>query len=1220
MNTTSPGASAQGDNLLDLLCTTQAVRESLEALWAIDKRALTPLLRSYRQQVDRGHALADLQVSFANELQQRLEATLLHAFTSGESSSPSNAFLIIDSGPSGSPDLKRMRSSQESHDTLVNDTDSEDESLLSEASSAKKLQTVGEVKAINVDKTILNGLLASEPASIEPSTPSTPPTTPSQAISSLSLHTPHQSENTHAYTPLTARQFDTPRPTPYTRPPKAKAWSKDLLLSTPAKIPTILKSVKALCIADQPSLLGRLLPLGWLRQYEIARHMKPSGLLLWQDIEWDVFRQCQEAHPSQVSSLLGASNHQWYRMSAMRKSSWDDIDKADNISRCVVYTGFLQFDTSADPFAGEGHWSIKLGPPSSSASNRFYRKFDSERFLSLKLDVEGLSQSDRTRAMEQLQQVLAQPILFLGRLYEYLCEKDGRLICFATTVPGLQKTSLADLVSWHMPIDDASLNLSLTMSKFWSRLALGFSDTIQTVVFKPGQIKFDVPDGLPTINPASGRIMTDGCSMASVSCFTELSEILSTKRTACAVQARLGGAKGVWIIDPSGTGQEPFATVRNSQQKFSLASGKYDPQHWTLEVCKVVGGARNTNTKGTLNWQIIGVLQDGGVPAMAFVEIVNEFVKEEASHLMDWTNPARIWSSIATLGRVTAMRLNLLDDDDEEEPIMEMAGQQYSSGMPRDPYETCLKLLEAGFLPTNCPLLAHKVRFCLEQLLAPAQQKYRIPLESSAHLMAIPDPTGLLAPGEVFVRLSSGWRDRQTGIEMDVLSGQVLVARNPCVLPTDVQKVRARDIPELYVYTDLIVFSVQGSISTMELLSGGDFDGDMVYAYWDPRLVDAFHTADVRYASAPFSEDVCFDKDTRRVGNYLSLFDDVSMALQQYSIDDCLHSSMNFHLGIYHGFHVANMYYHGYRHEDSVYLAHMCSKLVDAPKQGLKLRSEVFQADRRRFSRLPIPRWYSDLRKARASKTKGSLLDALNVDEAKIGYAIAPKRHGQEMFVLDVIRDELQARKDAQLKAYKDKLDRLCEQRLDQDIASYWNTAERYARESSDNAYLSDLELVERYVKETFERQRECRKEARDIKSVKRSTFATPSRKDAREVTTSSAFFDSLCEPLVLQFRAWPGKDTFKSEIMRHALALNNQHLLLLKASCAYTLTYYRINEASYTDPAMGYSNDFCWRFCFDELCRLKADAVASKAGNRARTVIDGVYMGLKMDSRWAGR
>ena len=57
--------------------------------------------------------------------------------------------------------------------------------------------------------------------------------------------------------------------------------------------------------------------------------------------------------------------------------------------------------------------------------------------------------------------------------------------------------------------------------------------------------------------------------------------------------------------------------------------------------------------------------------------------------------------------------------------------------------------------------------------------------------------------------------------------------QNPALLPSDIQKLRAVNAPRLSHLTDVIVFSGKGLKSKVSLLSGGDYDGDMVFQYSD---------------------------------------------------------------------------------------------------------------------------------------------------------------------------------------------------------------------------------------------------------------------------------------------------------------------------------------------------------------------------------------------------
>lgn len=56
-----------------------------------------------------------------------------------------------------------------------------------------------------------------------------------------------------------------------------------------------------------------------------------------------------------------------------------------------------------------------------------------------------------------------------------------------------------------------------------------------------------------------------------------------------------------------------------------------------------------------------------------------------------------------------------------------------------------------------------------------------------------------------------------------MITGDVLVTRSPCVLPSDIRKVTAVDKLELRTYQDVVVFPRNGHRSLCGLLGGGDY-------------------------------------------------------------------------------------------------------------------------------------------------------------------------------------------------------------------------------------------------------------------------------------------------------------------------------------------------------------------------------------------------------------
>lgn len=108
------------------------------------------------------------------------------------------------------------------------------------------------------------------------------------------------------------------------------------------------------------------------------------------------------------------------------------------------------------------------------------------------------------------------------------------------------------------------------------------------------------------------------------------------------------------------------------------------------------------------------------------------------------------------------------------------------------------------------------------------ERRCRILIPKSRLLFGVCDPTaksgfaGRLKEGECFVRITQDGDGRAHTI----INTEVLVTRNPCLHPGDLQKFKAVDMPEFEHLVDCIVFSARGDRPSADLMSGGDLDGD----------------------------------------------------------------------------------------------------------------------------------------------------------------------------------------------------------------------------------------------------------------------------------------------------------------------------------------------------------------------------------------------------------
>jgi RNA dependent RNA polymerase. len=102
------------------------------------------------------------------------------------------------------------------------------------------------------------------------------------------------------------------------------------------------------------------------------------------------------------------------------------------------------------------------------------------------------------------------------------------------------------------------------------------------------------------------------------------------------------------------------------------------------------------------------------------------------------------------------------------------------------------------------------------------EQKCRILIPKSRLLFGVCDAWGVLKEGECAVKITL----EENGLPMALKNCEVLVTRNPCLHPGDLQKFRVVERPELSHLVDCIVFSTKGKRPAADMMSGGDLDGD----------------------------------------------------------------------------------------------------------------------------------------------------------------------------------------------------------------------------------------------------------------------------------------------------------------------------------------------------------------------------------------------------------
>ncbi|TKY85806.1 hypothetical protein EX895_005347 [Sporisorium graminicola] len=651
-------------------------------------------------------------------------------------------------------------------------------------------------------------------------------------------------------------------------------------------------------------------------------------------------------------------------------------------------------------------FGIKLFPPKLGGSCRFSRRFGSENILRIKIDPAIAKKAQRfpdkpkyREVQNEILHMFSRTIQIMDRQYRPFYCKDDTLFYFCIGTASKECPDrpefdcIWDLFNHHAPFAE---NTRLPWGKFVQRVQLGLSTSVPASVIEK---MTQVPDIFGESDPETGKRveMTDGAGCASLAVVRDIAQHLGYDSIPSAIQARVAGAKGVWYVDPAAERTLPNETavrwieLRDSQIKIRYSESK--PLDLSQQVVDLLGPCR-TFAPSTLSKQIILVLQSNGVPISTFADMQRAQLQTIAEEVCNWQGPSdtvrmRLAAVVERLCKVeslkakrstesaehraqgmesqrsgsSANRSQGFGDDDHREIFFGHNGRHLWNGMPLSKYERAYEMLLSGFHPEKCAYLADVLVEIADMAMKKLIKKFSIPVARSAEAMVIPDPTGTLEEGEIQFRFSAdNILDPDTRLRLThVPEGEVLVTRHPCLLPTDVRKVRAVMRPELSLYKDVVVFSTKGQRPLASLLSGGDYDGDLIRVFWEPELVRPFQNADVRYADCPFEIEDVFLRIQKTVGEFVAEHkdkhkDERDRELIKELVKGAFEPNVR---GLYGAMHLFTAWQFGTWSAEAVELAHKFCQCMDSHKTGLTLKAQVRIQDSKSYLG-DLPEWAYD--------------------------------------------------------------------------------------------------------------------------------------------------------------------------------------------------------------------------------------------------------------------
>ncbi|KAK4149994.1 RNA dependent RNA polymerase-domain-containing protein [Chaetomidium leptoderma] len=393
---------------------------------------------------------------------------------------------------------------------------------------------------------------------------------------------------------------------------------------------------------------------------------------------------------------------------------------------------------------------------------------------------------------DRFKSVLSNGIQVAGRLYKLLGFSHSSLRAHSAwlSAPFVHQSNLQipDLIVMNL----GDFNKIQSPARRAARIGQAFSETPYAVDLDESKVKVSrIPDV-----ERNGRVFSDGVGTISPGAADAVYNVVpQSKGYPTCFQIRWAGAKGMLSMDPRLEGNK--ICIRPSMVKFE----SNDRQ---LEICDMASKPMPM----VLNRQLIKILEDMGAPEEWFLDLQSREVQ-------------RLRGITATVYNTASF----------------LKSQRIGESIHLDKF---LRQTEAMGIDYRRDAF----------LRGAVEHKARIPVRKGMTLFGIMDETGFLKEGEVYITYDK--KDRHCEPPGP---GKVILTRSPALHPGDVQ-VACNTIPPdghpLVQHRNCLVFSKWGARDIASMLSGGDLDGDVFHAIWDPdvvTVVTTFGPAD--YARVP---------------------------------------------------------------------------------------------------------------------------------------------------------------------------------------------------------------------------------------------------------------------------------------------------------------------------------------------------------------------------------
>ncbi|KAD2804274.1 hypothetical protein E3N88_37651 [Mikania micrantha] len=436
----------------------------------------------------------------------------------------------------------------------------------------------------------------------------------------------------------------------------------------------------------------------------------------------------------------------------------------------------------------------------------------------------GLNGESKTGIYRRILSILRDGIVIGDKKFEFLAFsssqlKDSSTWMFAST----GELNAAAIRNWMG--DFSSIK---NVAKYAARLGQSFGSSKESLSVPLHEVE-QISD-IDIIRDGTKYVFSDGIGKISADFAKMVSSKCGYDFIPSAFQIRYGGYKGVVAMDPTSFWK---LSLRNSMKKFESNNTKLD----ILAVSKY--------QPCYLNRQLITLLSTLGIEDRIF-----ETKQKQAVCLLD----------------------AILKDPMKAEEALELMSAGENTNIMKG-------MLSCGYKPDAEPFLSMMLQVFRATKLLELRTKTRIFVPQGRIMMGCLDETRTLEYGQVFVQFSSAGRgplgDDYSGTgscKSQIVRGDVVVSRNPCLHPGDVRVLKAVNVPALHHMVDCVVFPQKGKRPHPYECSGGDLDGDIYFVCWDPDLIPPQQFEPMDYTPAPCMQvdhDVTVEEVEEYFANYI---------------------------------------------------------------------------------------------------------------------------------------------------------------------------------------------------------------------------------------------------------------------------------------------------------------------------------------------------------------